>query len=182
QQNTVNRLKTLISLLRDVTQGADSADQALPAITLDLSLIQTFDYYTGIVFEVVSRSDSGCQVLGQGGRYDNLLSVFHPQGKGFPGIGFVWSVEALHQALLSGGQLPTETAPTEWLVVPTAPQAAAAAFTYAQRIRESASLVRAEVHLAAAEPDHVRAVARLRRISRIAWIGADGRPEIESLN
>ena len=179
QQETVNRLKSLVALLREVTQSSS----ALPALTLDLSLIQTFDYYTGIVFEVVSHTANGCQTLGRGGRYDNLLSVFHPQGQGYPGIGFVWSVEALHQVLLASGQLPQATAASEWLIVPTTPQAVAAAFIYAQTIRESASLVRVEVHLdAASDPDHIRQIAKLRRIGRIAWIKADGLPEIESLN
>ncbi|MBD0335037.1 MAG: ATP phosphoribosyltransferase regulatory subunit [Cyanobacteria bacterium Co-bin13] len=183
QQETVNRLKSLISLLREVTQAPGQAAASLPALTLDLSLIQTFDYYTGIVFEVVSRTDTGCQVLGRGGRYDNLLSVFHPQGQGYPGIGFMWSLEALHQALLVSGQLPQATAPSEWLIVPTTAQAVAAAFAYAQTIRESASLVRVEVHLdTASDPERIREVARLRQISRIAWIKADGLPEIESLN
>ncbi|MBD0267818.1 MAG: ATP phosphoribosyltransferase regulatory subunit [Cyanobacteria bacterium Co-bin8] len=183
QQETVNRLKSLIALLREVTQVPGQATSTLPALTLDLSLIQTFDYYTGVVFEVVSRTSTGFQVLGRGGRYDNLLSVFHPQGQGYPGIGFMWSLEALHQVLLAGGQLPEETAPSEWLIVPTTAQAVAAAFTYAQKIRASASLVRVEVHLdTASDPEQIRAVARLRRISRIAWIEADGLPEIESLN
>lgn len=183
QQEMVNRLKSLVALLREVSPPGTTPNLALPAITLDLSLIRTFDYYTGVVFEVVSRTDTACQVLAQGGRYDNLLSVFHPQGQGYPGIGFVWSVEALHQRLLSEGHLPTETAPSEWLVVPTTPQAAAAAFTYAQTIRESASLVRVEVNLdTASTPERIREVARIRRISRIAWIRADGLPEIESLH
>lgn len=183
QQETVSRLKSLITLLREVVQPTGESSPTLPGITLDLSLIQTFDYYTGVVFEAVYQTDTGCQVLGQGGRYDNLLSVFHPEGKGFPGIGFVLSVEALHQVLLSSGHLPQMTPPSDWLIVPTSPQAAPAAFTYAQTIRESSSLVRVEVHLdPQATPDAIRQIARLRRISRIAWMPADGRPEIEALH
>ncbi|HEY9764301.1 MAG TPA: ATP phosphoribosyltransferase regulatory subunit [Trichocoleus sp.] len=178
QRSTVDGLKSLVTLLRELTNHTAN----VPKITLDLSLIQTFDYYTGVVFEAVSHTETGCQVLGQGGRYDNLLGVFHPQGKGYPGIGFVLSLEALHQTLLPGGNLPTDTAPSEWLVVPTTPQAAQAAFTYAQTIRESSSLVRVEVQVDTLnDPERIRKVARLRRISRIAWIPADGLPEIESL-
>ena len=36
-------------------------------IVLDLSLIETFNYYTGIVFEVVGHSHSDRQLLGKGG-------------------------------------------------------------------------------------------------------------------
>lgn len=189
-QTAVERLKSLVALVRDVINtGADSqrlaqgSQRPTPALTLDLSLIQPFDYYTGLVFEVVTGPEQGCQVLGQGGRYDNLLGVFQGQGQGFPGIGFVLNIEALHQTLLPTGHLPQDTPPSDWLVVPTVPQAAAAAFTYAQTLRASASLVRAEVHLADGEPPAAtRDLARQRRISRIAWIGPDGLPDIEALN
>lgn len=187
-QTAVERLKSLVALVRDVINtGGDNQRPApgrqRPALTLDLSLIQPFDYYTGLVFEVVTGPEQGCQVLGQGGRYDHLLSVFQGQGQGFPGIGFVLNIEALHQTLLPTGHLPQDTPPSDWLVVPTVPQAAAAAFTYAQTLRASASLVRAEVHLADGEPPAAtRDLARQRRISRIAWIGPDGLPDIEALN
>ncbi|PSN20802.1 ATP phosphoribosyltransferase regulatory subunit [filamentous cyanobacterium CCP5] len=182
EREQVNRLKTLIALLRDVTNRPEESSPQLPDIVLDLSLIQTFDYYTGLTFEVAHRTDQSCQVLGQGGRYDNLLGVFHPQHQGFPGIGFSLSVEALHQVLLQGSQLPTETEPTEWLVVPLQPEAAAAAFAYARTIRTATSLVRVEVQLSCAQDrDQIKAIAATRRIRRIAWISADGLPEIETL-
>ncbi|MBD2105758.1 ATP phosphoribosyltransferase regulatory subunit [Nodosilinea sp. FACHB-13] len=182
-QTAVERLKSLVALVRDVINTEAGSQRPTPALTLDLSLIQPFDYYTGLVFEVVTGPKQGCQVLGQGGRYDHLLGVFQAQGQGFPGIGFVLNIEALHQALLPTGHLPQDTPPSDWLVVPTVPQAAAAAFTYAQTLRASASLVRAEVHLADGElPAATRDLARQRRISRIAWIGPDGLPDIEALN
>jgi len=56
-------------------------------LILDLSLIQTLDYYTGIVFEVVSDIEAQTRILGQG-RYDQLLGLYHPQGETIPGIGF----------------------------------------------------------------------------------------------
>ncbi len=188
-QTAVERLKSLVALVRDVINTGDESQRPTlgsqrptPALTLDLSLIQPFDYYTGLVFEVVTGPEQGCQVLGQGGRYDHLLGVFQGQGQGFPVIGFVLNIEALHQTLLPTGHLPQDTPPSDWLVVPTVPQAAAAAFTYAQTLRASASLVRAEVHLANDEPPAAtRDLARQRRISRIAWIGPDGLPEIEAL-
>ena len=184
-RTTVERLKTLIALLRESNQFHSGADQKsdAPFLTLDLSLIQTFDYYTGLIFEVVTAPEQGCQVLGQGGRYDHLLGVFHSQGQSFPGIGFVLHTEAIHQMLLPTGLLPQETPSSHWLVVPTSEPAAAAAFLYAQTLRASESLVRAEVHLdPTASADTIRQIARQRSIRRIAWIGSDGLPEIESLN
>ncbi|MBE9075782.1 ATP phosphoribosyltransferase regulatory subunit [Romeria aff. gracilis LEGE 07310] len=170
QQAIVSHLKGLVELFETVEQA--------PALILDLSLIRTYDYYTGIVFEVVGQR----RILGQGGRYDHLLGVYHPQGESSPGIGFILNVEALHQVLLPSGQLPTETPPSDWLVVATQTDAIAAALAYAQTIRQSANLVRVELHLdPETPPPTVREIAQKRRIGRIAWIAAQGLPEIEAL-
>lgn len=181
QQAIVGRLKSLIELL----QAERDDGITIPAIVLDLSLIRPFDYYTGIVFEVVSSSH---RQLGQGGRYDDLLSVYDTRdsGKatGFPGIGFVLNTEQLHQELLPSGQLPSETPPTDWLIVPKDETAAAAALAYAQKARQSGmpsqSTVRVEMSLAVGQSDdEIRAIARKRNIARIAWISAQGLPDIE---
>ncbi|MGD1943781.1 MAG: ATP phosphoribosyltransferase regulatory subunit [Leptolyngbyaceae cyanobacterium] len=175
QQAIVHELKSLVELL----QSADP-DQSF---ILDLSLIQSFDYYTGMVFEVVANTPQGRQVVGKGGRYDNLLGVFDPKGRSYPGIGFMFNVENLHQALLGTGHLPDATPASDWLVVPQTPQAALAAFQYAQTIREGNALIRVELYL---EPEDdaevIRTRARDRSISRIAWITEDSPPAIETVN
>ena len=174
QQQIVNNLKSLVELLNE--------SSAFPVI-LDLSLIQTFDYYTGIVFEVVSESETGQQVLGQGGRYDQLLGLYHPQGETYPGIGFSLNIEDLHACLLPGGQLPANTVPSDWLVVPVDSQADAAAFAYAQKLRQSGDLVRVELDFGQREtPEAVREYAQQRRIKQIAWVKDAGEPEIETLS
>ena len=181
QRDIVKALKTLMELLQDMAASGDTAE-AISSLILDLSLIRTFDYYTGIVFELVSDTEQGRRVLGQGGRYDNLLGLYHPQGQTYPGVGFILNIEELHQALLSSGQLPNQTPASDWLVAPLTAQAAPAAFAYAQKIRESANLVRVEMNLDDTHsPDQIRDIARLRQIHRIAWIQADGLPEIEVL-
>ena len=181
-QEALVRMKSLVALLREVpSPQGESAYR--PPLVLDLSLIQTFDYYTGLVFEVVSPPELGCQVLGRGGRYDHLLGVFNAEDEGFPGIGFVFDTDMLHQALLPMGHLPHSTPASDWLVVPTTPQAAAAAFTYAQTLRSSANLVRAEVHLGAfTSQAELRTLASQRSIQHIAWIEAHGLPHIEALH
>lgn len=169
QQQVVNRLKSLIDLL-------EAADWA-PPLVLDLSLVQTFDYYTGIVFEAVSDQ----RVVGQGGRYDQLLGLYHPKGESQPGIGFVLNIEELHQVLLPTGCLPAQTPPSDWLVAPTGPAAQTAAFAYASQLRESAQLVRVEVELSDRDPEALRAYARQRQIKQLAWVDAAGTSQIESL-
>ncbi|MEG3876349.1 ATP phosphoribosyltransferase regulatory subunit [Microcoleus sp. herbarium7] len=180
QQAALNNLKGAIELLHKCQSKIPNLKSH---IHLDLSLIQTFDYYTGIVFEVVSSSKSGQRVLGQGGRYDKLLGLFDPQGQNSPGIGFCLNIEDLHQVLLTEGQLPTETPASEWLVVPQTPEASAAAFDYARKLRESSDLIRVEIDLENRETEEeAREYARDRRIAQIAWVNAEGLPTIETVN
>lgn len=182
QQEAVNNLKSLLELLRDSRLGGRGDRSQELQIHLDLSLIQTFDYYTSIVFEVVSDADTA-RVLGQGGRYDQLLGLYHPQGQTYPGIGFSLNLEDLHQVLLAEGELPRETPASDWLVVPQTPQAYATAFAYARNLRDSTDLVRVEVDLASRETaEATRDYARRRRIHQIAWINAEGIPTIEPVS
>ncbi|HEY9598041.1 MAG TPA: ATP phosphoribosyltransferase regulatory subunit [Cyanophyceae cyanobacterium] len=175
EQAIVNNLKSLIDLINE------SATTPVPLI-LDLSLVQTFDYYTGIVFEVVSDRDTNQRVLGQGGRYDQLLGLYHPQGESYPGIGFSLNIEDLHYILVSSSQLPRQIPASDWLVVSQTPQAEAAAFTYAQKLRDSEHLVRVEMDLGGRTPDEVREYARHHDICHIAWINGDGMPTIETVS
>ncbi|BAZ32097.1 putative histidyl-tRNA synthetase 2 [Cylindrospermum sp. NIES-4074] len=172
QQAAVNNLKSLVELLE--SKGD------FPLI-LDLSLIQTIDYYTGIVFEVVSNTEAQAQVLGRGGRYDQLLGLYHPQGENIPGIGFGLNIEDLYQILSTTQQLPQATPASNWLVVPETPSADAAAFAYAQKLRDSTHLVRVEMDLGGRDADAIRQYARDRHIAQIAWIKFDGSPTIETL-
>lgn len=187
-RQTLENLKGLFELLgecdrsRAGLEDAPSPPSILESAVLDLSLIQPLDYYTGIVFEVVGETDSGTRILGQGGRYDRLLSLYHPQGEAFPGIGFALNLEDLQQALQSTGQLPDRTPPSDWLVVAKTPQAQAATLAYAQKLRQSPQLVRVEVALGEGDtPEIVRDYAGRRQIGQIAWIDADGSSEIETL-
>jgi ATP phosphoribosyltransferase regulatory subunit len=176
QQVVVSRLKDLIDLI-EASQA--QRDWKFPTLILDLSLIQTFDYYTGIVFEAVSAQ----RVLGQGGRYDQLLGLYHPKGETQPGIGFVLNIEELHQVLLPTGCLPAKTPASDWLVVPTSPHAYAAAFSYAQALRSATELVRVEVDLGdRANPEEIRIYAEQRHIQKIVWIDPEGAVQIEAVD
>jgi len=179
QREIVNNLKALFELL-ETTPHTPHPTPHTPI--LDLSLIRTFNYYTGIVFEIVYSSDMGLQVLGQGGRYDQLLGLYHPQGQTFPGIGFSLQIESLHQVLLSTGQLPQQTPAGDWLVVPDTPQAYTAALTYAQTLRRAVDPIRVELELLGRTSAKVYDYARRRRIARIAWVKANGEAVIEALN
>ncbi|NJK35200.1 MAG: ATP phosphoribosyltransferase regulatory subunit [Oscillatoriales cyanobacterium SM2_2_1] len=97
---------------------------------LDLSLIQPFDYYTGIVFEVVL----GDRILAQGGRYNHLLGIFHPQKIDLPSIGFCLNLEILQQACQA--QLPQAFPPPDYLIAPQTEVELSAAFAMASQLRQ----------------------------------------------
>ena len=173
----VNRLKSFIELL-EASQG-----KTIPVV-LDLSLLQRFDYYTGIVFQVIIHQERQWRVLGQGGRYDQLLGLYHPQGQSAPGIGFSLNIEDLHACLLadSNSALPRNLPTSDWLVIAQTKVSQAAAFAYAQVLRNSEHLVRVELELSDVSPDIIRESARARGIQNLAWIVEDGTPEIEALS
>jgi ATP phosphoribosyltransferase regulatory subunit len=172
QHKAINNLKSLVELL----------EGKFPLI-LDLSLIQTIDYYTGIVFEVVSETSNTnvqAQVLGRGGRYDQLLGLYHPQSESIPGIGFELSIDDLYQILSFNQQLPQNIPASHWLVVPETPGAEAAAFDYAEKLRNNSELVRVEIDLGGRDVSAIRQYASDRSITKIAWIKADGSHTIEA--
>ncbi|MEB3884413.1 ATP phosphoribosyltransferase regulatory subunit [Lyngbya sp. CCY1209] len=181
QREALNELKSLVDRLNEYRRLL--GDRLPPlSLTLDLSLIQTFDYYTGIVFIAVSDSQSGGRILGQGGRYDQLLGLYHPQGETKPSIGFSLNIEELHQVLLGMEQLPADIPASDCLVVPKTPQAEAAAFAYAEHLRDSDPEARVEMELGGEEDsEKVRNAARMRGISQIAWVDVDGTSEVEPL-
>ena len=173
QQKAVNNLKALVELIE--SQGNCS-------LILDLSLIQTFDYYTGFVFEVVSDIDNEARVIGSGGRYDKLLGLYHPQGKDIPGTGFALFIEDLYHVLSASKQLPQPKLASDWLVVPENCSASAAAFAYAEKLRSSTHLVKVEMELSGRDAQAIQKYARDREIAQIAWIKADGSKTVESVS
>jgi len=55
-------------------------------------LVRGFDYYTGIIFEIISEDLESVQnALGGGGRYDNLVEEFG--GPSIPSIGFAVGID-----------------------------------------------------------------------------------------
>lgn len=187
----------------DAPQGPDQEREKpspiIPEIILDLSLVQTFDYYSGIVFEVACRTPAGTWVVGQGGRYDQLLGLYDAKGESAPGIGFCLEIENLQQVLKSAERLPQTLPINEWLVVPWEAAAYEEAIQYAHKLKGTAEPsaftgaaggepVRVELYLEALAEEEaiaqatVRAYAREQSIRRIAWIRPGQLPQIETLD
>jgi ATP phosphoribosyltransferase regulatory subunit len=165
----INYLKSLIDLWEST--GLTSSDRLI----LVLSFMQTFDYYTGIVFEVACNN----YVVAQGGRYDHLLGVYHPQNVSYPSIGFCLNLEDLQQALQS--QLPQTMATSNCLVVAKTADAMQAAFAHAALLRQDPNIEAIELELEFRAEDTVRDHARSRGISKIAWVSNDGVISLETV-
>ena len=73
-------------------------------VQFDLSLIQTIEYYTGMVFRGYGQGAAG-NVL-SGGRYDGLIGKF---GQDMPATGFALDVEAVAACLPQPEHNPPET-------------------------------------------------------------------------
>lgn len=174
-KDTVGNLKSLIELLNS------SSEQPLP-LTLDLSLLQTFDYYTGIVFKAVSFQDHQSYILAEGGRYDHLLGLYDSQGQTSPGIGFCLSIEDLHSCLLSTDILPQQAPSSDCLVIPATPKVKAAAFKYARQLRNQDDSVRVELELSDRTEAAIKQYAHNCRIKQLIWIEVDGSSRVEELN
>ena len=80
-------------------------------IGFDLSMINGYDYYTGIVFRGFTYG-TGNPVL-KGGRYNNLLSHF---GKTAPSIGFAIYIDELMNALRRQSIAITSSAPVTAII------------------------------------------------------------------
>ena len=162
-KNSLNNLKSLIELVNN------SASQPLP-LTLDLSLIQTFDYYTGITFKVIGNINNQLQTLGQGGRYDQLLGVYHPQKKSAPGIGFSLNVGSLHRCLLSTDILPKKPNLIDYLVVAKNTESQIEALKYAQELRKNNNSERVTIDLGNRNDEEIKKYAQENGIKTIVWI------------
>ncbi|MEM1367564.1 MAG: ATP phosphoribosyltransferase regulatory subunit [Cyanobacteria bacterium P01_H01_bin.15] len=156
----------------------DCSTLELP-LTLDLSVPHAFGYYTGISFEVVSLEPT-CRVLAQGGRYDDLLSSYHPSGQGGPGVGFSFSIDELYDAMRTSYLLTEKTLVPDWLVVPTTEKAMAAAFRHAQEIRQGGPQIQVELALDQRSSAEIRQAAQEKGIKQIAWIDEQGIVQVES--
>lgn len=77
------------------------------------TLARGLDYYTGIIYEVVSK-DYPVGSLGGGGRYDNLIKLFTNQD--VPSVGFAFGFDRIVEAMEVLNLLPQQKTETKVLV------------------------------------------------------------------
>ncbi len=159
--------------LRDLQQLCQVLQEQQVQVVLDLSLVQTLAYYTGIVFQAVV----GGEVIGLGGRYDRLYALYNPQQAEQPGIGFTLLPDTLLRLLPPVHK--TDEIGCKRLVVPLLPAGIPQALALAAQWRESEAV---ELELLDRSPEEVEIYARQCRIPEIAWVQADGSYHITHLD
>ncbi len=125
-------------------------------VTIDLSVIRDFTYYTGVVFEAYGPG-SGYPLLG-GGRYDGLLARF---GTDSPATGFAIGIERVLSVAGVAGDTPIDV-----VVAADAPSRAEALGL----VREIRDLGRAVLVSAHRSRQDLMAYARAVHAPRVIWI------------
>ncbi|MBI4098296.1 MAG: histidine--tRNA ligase [Candidatus Levybacteria bacterium] len=93
-------------------------------IKFDPTLARGLDYYTGLIFEVVS-DDYPAGSLGGGGRYDNLIGMFADQT--IPAVGFSFGFDRVIEAMDELNLFPQDLGGTKVLVTNTSDRSSAVA-------------------------------------------------------
>lgn len=142
-------------------------EYATPEPWLEPVLLRDLDYYSGVVFELLSPAFP--EPLAGGGRYDDLLGKF---GAGAPATGFAINLTATSQA--GPGQVlrPRQRVALAWADAAARSQA----LRIAHRLREQGSV--AETLPEAANLTEALAAAASRPVDRLLFVSESGYREI----
>lgn len=151
--------------LRDVLALLDDYGY-LPYVTIDLGLLQSLDYYTGIIFKGFTYGIGF--PLFSGGRYDSLVQAF---GRDLSATGFSIGVNFLLTALRRQNRLPV--IPEDIIVLGYEPSARPAAFALAETWRQEGKRVVCDCQNSS--PAELADAVSRQTGARAAWLGADGR-------
>lgn len=85
-------------------------------VLLDLTLARGLDYYTGVIYEVISLTNSEIGSIGGGGRYKNLTERFNANN--LSGIGISFGLERIYHLMDDNNLFLEEiTSPNDILVI-----------------------------------------------------------------
>ncbi len=125
ESDAYTELQTLIATMKETGTP----------VAFDPTIIRGFDYYTGIVFEVVDLHPENNRAMMGGGRYDNLTGLFG--GEPIPGIGFGFGDVTLRDFLISHELMTTDITSPQLAVLPTDTENNVAAQKLAQNFRNA---------------------------------------------
>lgn len=115
-QKLFNRIQSLkpSESLNQVINLFEQMGYSKNELEFDSTLIRGLDYYTGLILEVVLKSNPNSSSLCGGGRYDNLIGKL--SGSDLPAIGFAIGLDRTIEAMEEEGVLPLESTNTQVLV------------------------------------------------------------------
>lgn len=137
-------------------------------VSVDLGMLQSLDYYTGMIFRGICE-DMGHPIL-TGGRYDKLVAQF---GRVMPATGFAMGVKPLLIALERQGALGRYHGPDA--VVGYAPACRAQAIALMQQLRKSGRTVEPYT----GSRDALAGYARASHAGCSLYVGPDGVQQLE---
>lgn len=100
--------------LQNILDLFTSAGYPKEALLFDSTLIRGLDYYTGLIFEVVLKSEPNSSSLCGGGRWDKMIGKF--TGVDLPAVGFAIGFDRTVEALEQHNLLKPITTKTQALV------------------------------------------------------------------
>ena len=150
--------------LRDVLRLLEE-DGLLRYVSVDLGMLQSLDYYTGIIFKGFTYG-IGFPVL-SGGRYDNVVAEF---GRALPSTGFSLGVNLVMAALRRQGSVPPKAGPDT--LVGYDPSVRARAMAFVAQERAGGRAVAVDVQRRSAP--ELRAEGARRGVARVLYMDAEG--------
>ncbi len=150
--------------LRDVLRLLEE-DGLLRYVSVDLGMLQSLDYYTGIIFKGFTYG-IGFPVL-SGGRYDNVVAEF---GRALPSTGFSLGVNLVMAALRRQGSVPPKAGPDTLFGYDPSVRARAMAFVAQERAGGRAVAVDVQRRSA----PELRAEGARRGVARVLYMDAEG--------
>jgi histidyl-tRNA synthetase len=101
QVKTLNELKPLFAEIEVGKKGIEELAMVLGQletgnVLFDITLARGLNYYTGVIWEVVSN-DAKMGSIASGGRYDNLTEMFG--GQNMSGVGISFGIERIYDVM-----------------------------------------------------------------------------------
>lgn len=105
----------------------------LESLEFESTLVRGLDYYTGLIFEVVLKSDPNSASLAGGGRWDKMIGKFTDLD--LPAVGFSVGLDRTIEALEEAGKLDVGASSTKVLVSVFSPELMDESLRVALRLR-----------------------------------------------
>ncbi len=116
-KSILNQVKTLKPslYLQEVLENYEQMGNSSSSWEFDSTLVRGLDYYTGIIFEIVLKSDKLSSSLCGGGRYDRLIGMFAK--KNIPAVGFAIGFDRTLEAMEELNLFPESVLQTSKVLV-----------------------------------------------------------------